>query len=190
MNTDHQIKCLATIFKDMVENYNGFGTVWKNIPLATEAFAILTEQINEVVPGEIESDKDKARLVVNMLDNMDPLNTPRLCLKMWEYVKQVSPELADEEEIRRLRDYIDPNLSTDEWRQRYHKTLKFDDVERSEEWERNIYDVEKKVDAKVKGMPRGMGFCFSYWSAKKSVLESYGIEWRSPHQMNPRVLFD
>ena len=52
----------------------------------------------------------------------------------------------------------------------------------------HIQNPEKTF--KVKGMPRGMGFCFSYWSAKKSVLESYGIEWRSPRQMNPRVLFD
>ena len=190
MNTDHQIKRLATIFKDMVENYNGFGMVWKNIPLASEAFAILTEQINEVVPGEIESDKDKARLVVNMLDNMDPLSTPRLCLKMWEFVEQANPEMADEEEIQKLRNYINMSIPTDEWREKYYKSLKFDDVERTEEWECCIYDVEKKVDGKLKGTPRGMGFCFSYWSAKKSVLESYGIEWRSPRQMNPRVLFD
>ena len=68
--------------------------------------------------------------------------------------------------MQMVRDYIDPNLPTDEWCQRYHKRLKFDDVERSEEC--NIYDVGKKVDAKVKGMPHGMGFCFSY-GAQKSL---------------------
>lgn len=190
MRTNHQIKHLASIFKEMVKNHDDFGMVWKNIPLAKEAFVILTEQVTEPIPGEIESDKDKAQLVVNMLDNMDPLSTPRLCLKMWEFVEQVSPETANEEEIQKLRDYIDMSIPTDEWREKYYKSLKFDDVERSEAWERCIYDVEKKVDDELKGMPRGMGFCFSYWSIKKSVLESYGIEWRSPRQMNPRVLFD
>lgn len=190
MRTNHQIKHLASIFKEMVENHDDFGMVWKNIPLAKEAFEILTEQITEPIPGEIECEADKAQLVVNMLDNMDPLSTPRLCLKMWEFVEQASPEMADEEEIQKLRDYIDMSIPTDEWREKYYKSLKFDDVERTEAWERCIYDVEKKVDGKLKGTPRGMGFCFSYWSAKKSVLESYGIEWRSPRQMNPRVLFD
>ena len=40
------------------------------------------------------------------------------------------------------------------------------------------------------GESRGMGFCFSYWSMKRAVLAKYGIEWRSPRTMNPRVLFD
>ena len=190
MDTKNLIKRLTTIFKEMVKNSEDFGMVWKNIPLAQEAFEILTEQLTESVPGEIESVADKVQLVVNMLDNMDQLSTPRFCLKMWEYVKQVSPEIADEEEIQKLRDYIDLSIPIEEWRQKYHKTLKFDNVERSEEWERYIYEVEKKVDTELEGTPRGMGFCFSYWSTKRSVLESYGIEWRSPHQMNPRVLFD
>ena len=190
MDTQKQISRLAAIFEEMVKNYDDIGMVWKNIPLAQEAFGILTEQLTETVPGEIESEADKAQLVVNMLDNMTPLSTPRFCLKMWEYVKRVSPEMADDEEIQKLCDYIDLSIPMEEWRLKYHKPLKFDDVERSEEWERYIYEVEKKVDAEMKDTPRGMGFCFSYWSKKRSVLETYGIEWRSPHQMNPRVLFD
>ena len=37
----------------------------------------------------------------------------------------------------------------------------------------------------------GMGFCHMFWSAKGRVLkEKYGIEWKSPKEMNPGVLFD
>ena len=190
MTTKNLISRLATIFKAMVKNHDDYGMVWKNIPLAEEAFTILTEELHDYVPDEIENEADKAKLVVNMLGCMDALSTPRFCLRLWDYVKQTSPEMADDEEMQKLRDYIDLDIPTDEWREKYHKTLKFDDVERSEEWERYIYEVEKKVDAEMKGTPRGMGFCFGYWSAKRSVLERYGIEWRSPRQMNPRVLFD
>jgi hypothetical protein len=35
-----------------------------------------------------------------------------------------------------------------------------------------------------------MGFCFAYWSARREVLEAHGIQWRSPHIMNPHVMFD
>jgi F-type H+-transporting ATPase subunit b len=41
------------------------------------------------------------------------------------------------------------------------------------------------------GQEQYMGFCFEYWSKKSELLSSkYGIEWRSPSLMNPRVLFD
>lgn len=49
---------------------------------------------------------------------------------------------------------------------------------------------EFKVDEDLKDEPRGMGFCFGYWSAKRAALARRGIEWRSPSAMNPRVMFD
>jgi hypothetical protein len=68
--------------------------------------------------------------------------------------------------------------------------LKVDPVQATPEWEKVIYEVEKEVDEELKDEPRGMGFCFSYWSAKRAALARRGIEWRSPSAMNPRVMFD
>ena len=68
--------------------------------------------------------------------------------------------------------------------------LKVDPVQATSEWEDVIYDVEKELDEQLKDEPRGMGFCFSYWSAKRAALARRGIEWRSPSAMNPRVMFD
>ena len=78
----------------------------------------------------------------------------------------------------------------EDWMKAAGAHLKFDPVERSERWEEIIYDVEKECDRLLKGEPRGMGFCFSYWATKSSVLQKYGISWRSPSSMNPRVMFD
>ena len=51
--------------------------------------------------------------------------------------------------------------------------------------------VERLVDEELEDHPRGMGFCFAYWSAKKHILlDRFGIEWRSPSAMNPGVIFD
>ena len=36
-----------------------------------------------------------------------------------------------------------------------------------------------------------MGFCHKYWWTKKNLLKGkYGIEWESPVDMNPGVIFD
>lgn len=69
--------------------------------------------------------------------------------------------------------------------------LRRDPVEYTDEWEDIIYDAEEELDRRFANHPKGMGFCFMYWNAKQDLLkEKYGIEWRSPSQMNPRVMFD
>lgn len=69
--------------------------------------------------------------------------------------------------------------------------LRHDPVEWTAGYEKVIDEAERKVDSYLEGHPRGMGFCFEYWSTKARVLqEDYGIVWRSPAQMNPGVMFD
>lgn len=69
--------------------------------------------------------------------------------------------------------------------------LNCDPVEYTWEWEYIFYDVADELDAMFANEQRGMGFCFKYWSKKKELLKKkYGINWRTPHEMNPRVMFD
>lgn len=69
--------------------------------------------------------------------------------------------------------------------------LRTDPVEYTWEWEKIYYDVEDELDRRLANVPRQMGFCFQYWATKRELLmEKYGIDWRSPSQMNPRVMFD
>ena len=68
----------------------------------------------------------------------------------------------------RLERFINPSLPVE-------SHLRFDPVERTPKWEELVYEVEKECDRRLKGEPRGMGFCFSYWSTKKAVLKKYGI---------------
>ena len=69
-------------------------------------------------------------------------------------------------------------------------TLKYDPVEDTDGYLAVIDEVERRLYKKLKNQPRGMGFCFEYWSAKRDLLAEYGIEWRSPGVMNPRVMLD
>ncbi len=69
--------------------------------------------------------------------------------------------------------------------------LKVDPVEYTREWEDIYYDVEDYLNERFANVRRHMGFCFMYWSAKQDYLkEHYNIDWHSPSQMNPRVIFD
>ena len=97
-----------------------------------------------------------------------------------------------EAELRKWREYIDMDgVAEEEWCSKYHRYLRFDPIERTPLWEEIYYEVEKETDEAIgRNVPRGMGFCFMYWSSKAEVLARRGISWRSPHEMNPRVMFD
>lgn len=69
-------------------------------------------------------------------------------------------------------------------------SLAVDPVEYTEEWENIIDEVEARVSEELADEPKGMGFCFTYWHVKEGILQEYGIKWRSPKRMNPRVMFD
>lgn len=70
-------------------------------------------------------------------------------------------------------------------------TLRVDPVEYSLRWEDIYYEVEHRLEERFANAPRHMGFCFLYWNAKRDLLkDEYGIDWKSPSIMNPRVMFD
>ena len=68
--------------------------------------------------------------------------------------------------------------------------LNFDPIRRTPLWEENICRWEEECDKRMGDAPRGMGFCFGYWHTFAALLAEEGIEWKSPHQMNPGVIFD
>jgi len=54
--------------------------------------------------------------------------------------------------------------------------------------------VEKKVDQEVRkkiGNGGYLGYCHRFWALKQRILkEEYGIDWKSPAEMNPDWFFD
>ena len=66
----------------------------------------------------------------------------------------------------------------------------YDEIEDTEEYER----IKDELNALLeKEFPRNnyhMGMCYSFWSRKKQILrERYGIEWKSPKDLNPFTLY-
>ena len=187
---EHKIQELGDIFSEMVKNYNTFGALWKNIDLGQQAFSIMKD-LPDVVDGEFNTPVDKADILSQMLDQMEETITPRFCIEVREYMQSLNAECeTNSRELAQLRDFIDLDFPMEEYCKKYSKHLKFDPVERTQEWEEVIYKVEKECAELLKDEPQGMGFCYSYWSTKRALLQRYGISWKSPSTMNPRVMFD
>ena len=198
---------VVTLLGKMGDNAVAEGCpIWKNIPLAQELLDILHNRLP--ISGEF-LDASEIMFACDFIFIHDLLNqrdVPRLCLEFLQIRKlALEAQKADDvkfkpEQILGVREadniqnkldfYIDPKISTEWWIDYVGCHLDFDPVERTPEWEENIYEVEKACDRKLRGVPRGMGFCFEYWSVKKAELAKRGIEWRTPHQMNPKVMFD
>ena len=65
-----------------------------------------------------------------------------------------------------------------------------DPIEDTPEYKAIKDELEEKIIARI-GTNRGMGYCHLYWGAKKRILEEdYGIEWKTPNELNPHVLYD
>lgn len=187
-----KIEKLGGIFEEMVENYDTFGKQWANIPLAKEALAIMNE-LPDSLENEYETPAEKAMLLCRMVEYVEDRYTPRLCIAIREYAADLFGEDGDEdneEALEQLRDYINLEMPMDDYCLKHSRMLRFDPVERTEEWENVIYDVMKECDRRLEGESPRMGFCFSHWSTMRTVLEEYGISWRDPHLMNPGVMFD
>lgn len=171
---------------------------WKNIPLAKECVQLLKE-----IDDPEETPMGKALACEAVIQQLPEYDVPRLVLDIQRYKLALIRESDEhdperypiEEEvqsdIRRLEDYIDTeHVDTAEFIERYQRHLKFDPIERTPLWEAAYYDVEQECDRRLGHTPRGMGFCFAYWSTLRQVLSERGICWQSPHELNPRVMFD
>lgn len=116
-----------------------------------------------------------ARDWLNLYLLLDPDNRPAMDMTVYDFVAG----LLTDDEIRKIK--ADPREGT------LHK----DPVEYTRRWEEIYYDVVDELDRRFADTPRGMGFCFGYWHAMADLLsEKYGVDWRNPHLMNPRVMFD
>jgi hypothetical protein len=49
-----------------------------------------------------------------------------------------------------------------------------------------------EADAELASEDRNlMGFCNLFWHSKQRILrERYGVEWRTPIELNPQIMFD
>lgn len=101
----------------------------------------------------------------------------------------IGEDIAEEISELEYNIYFADKCEYDQIKQSGH--LKHDPIEWSARWEEVIDEADKITYSILADHPRGMGFCHAYWHTRASILhEQFGIEWRSPSAMNPRVMFD
>ncbi len=162
---------------------------WQNASLAREAMdyarqlmehkdmlSVVESSLDDMVEAIYEHPRLKLELMLCRLEVLQRLNKPQMELEADIAFYRSNIEAADS---GRLEDIKQTTM------------LKHDPVEWTARWEEIIDEVDKIVDSRLEDHPRGMGFCHACWHERAAVLsEQFGIEWRSPARMNPRVLFD
>ena len=196
---------------DQMNRNNKDGNIWRNIPLVRE----FIHELKDVAPFRSENINPvyKAHYIASMLENdyIDKRETPRLFQSLCELYRLYRDFEDPSDFDDYLQEHFDKNYfrQVDKWIYSFAMIvldphwehalqcwnglggmLKVDPVQATPEWDEVIYEVEKEVDEQLKDEPRCMGFCHSYWSAKRAALARRGIEWRSPSAMNPGIMFD
>lgn len=73
---------------------------------------------------------------------------------------------------------------------RQNSDIKHDSIEDSFRYIRIEIELENMI---VKRIGKGgyLGYCYLYWETKKEILKThYGIDWKSPAELNPHIHFD
>jgi len=66
-----------------------------------------------------------------------------------------------------------------------------DPIERDPSFSEQIAQADEMAKLELKEQPRRMGSCHTLWRTKKRILkEQFGIDWKTPAEMNPHVFFD
>jgi hypothetical protein len=88
----------------------------------------------------------------------------------WRYVVQFNPDGSV--------DYVDSSV--------------IDAKEVDPKYKAVIEEVDKAVGEEMEkvGSARKIGSCHRYWGLKKEKLREKGIDWRSPSEINPNILYD
>lgn len=73
--------------------------------------------------------------------------------------------------------------------------MKIDKIENTEEYKQIEEELNKKIELELelKGYTnkQALGFCHIYWELKKEILKTdYNIDWKSPQELNPEIMFD
>lgn len=71
--------------------------------------------------------------------------------------------------------------------------MKRDPIEQTPEFQEALKIIQPELDELNKQLEEQckiLGSCHQYWSRKKDLLKSVGIDWHSPAECNPHIIFD
>jgi hypothetical protein len=209
-NHEWDITNAERLYREIFDNA-GKGLLWKNIPLVRDFIHELKD--NAPFRNYQENPAGKACILQNLLKEkvLDMRETPRLYQSLCELYRFYLDFMVDKDFDESLKSNYDryyfrevdqliyrfawimdnpkSALAQECW-DKLGGMLKVDPIQALPEWEDVIYDVEQELEEELKDEPRGMGFCYGYWSAKRAALAKRGIDSNPPPSMNRGVIFD
>ena len=51
-------------------------------------------------------------------------------------------------------------------------------------------EVEEIIEKEHENLPKGLGYCHTFWHRKKELLKEKGYEWLSPADRNKHIIYD
>lgn len=207
MTEDEEEEGMGDRIDELLDQLTESADYWKNIPIVRELLHLFKDCIAlRSIECDLISRVDYCSVIADS-EVLSQQETPRLCQSLFEYAKicyeQITPDDGEieleqhflniwDDSIYNLAWTVNPDLTDEQWESvvGYKGKLRYDLVQRTPEWEKCIYEVEKECDERLKHQPRAMGFCHAYWPVKRELLAKRGITWRTPAQMNPKVRFD
>lgn len=73
----------------------------------------------------------------------------------------------------------------------FKDSIKRDPLEDEDRFAEILSTASERADAELVAHPRGIGFCHVFWDRKKEILKTeFGLEWQTPAELNPHILFD
>ena len=72
-----------------------------------------------------------------------------------------------------------------------NQELLYDPVEDTVEYQNIRDELESELFKLMQNVNVKMGRSYKYWSLKKRILkQKYNIDWKSPPEMNPGIIFN
>lgn len=69
--------------------------------------------------------------------------------------------------------------------------MKIDKNEKKSKYKKQFETVDKIVAEEFKNEINTIGICHAMWSRKKQLLKiMYDIDWQTPAELNPEIIFD
>ncbi len=186
---------------------------WRNVPLFKEAFDY-RDVIPDVLPGYFETAADKADLYYDLIGYVFAYDAPRLSLQARDYIASLygkcldyiylqrrfdDPESDEAKAFRKTKEnfednskvlrkrmeYLDENVSINEFCEKYNVEDRYDAVELTEEFEKYSYVVQEEVEQRLSllSLNGNTRYAFSLLERAR-VLRKYGIEWQDELQVN------
>ena len=196
-STFASMPCDCKLKEDQIKEIQ---SVYKNIIEIDKAKSFFLALIDEYKDGRIK--KEELYDIIESFVNTNQINFENdslfkniLCTQLLDgclfYVDEPSDtgekELGFWKELKDIEYKLRYGYSFKESATKRHFNLKSDSVEYTDKYLKIELELEKTI-RKESGDCR---FCHQYWNIKKKILyEKYGIDWKSPVELNPTVRFD